>query len=110
MDLQELFRSLVDQAGAKTVYRDPISGEGRTVVPVARIRCGFGGGSGKKAAQQQEGGGGGGGFIAQPVGFIEISAKGTRFVPIANHRNRALAVCLGVCVGFLLGKLVSSRN
>lgn len=37
MDLQELFRSLVNQAGTKTVYADPISSEGRTVVPVAKV-------------------------------------------------------------------------
>jgi len=83
MDFQELFRSLVNQAGARTVYADPISGESRTVVPVARVRCGFGGGSGKRA-DKQEGGGGGGGFVARPVGFIEISTGGTRFVPIVD--------------------------
>jgi uncharacterized spore protein YtfJ len=110
MDLQELFRSLVEQAGAKTVYRDPISCEGRTVVPVARVRCGFGGGSGKKGTQQQKGGGGGGGFVAQPVGFIELSSEGTRFVPITNSRDRALAMCLGVFLGFLVSRLVPSRD
>jgi uncharacterized spore protein YtfJ len=110
MDFQELFSSLIDQAAAKTVYRDPISCAGKTVVPVARIRCGFGGGSGKRAAQQQEGGGGGGGFVAHPVGFIELSAQGTRFVPIANYRTPVLALCLGVGLGFLVSKLISSKT
>jgi uncharacterized spore protein YtfJ len=109
MNLQELFRSLVAQAGVKTVYGDPVSTEGKTVIPVARIRCGFGGGSGKKAAEQ-EGGGGGGGFVAKPVGFIEISAQGTQFVPISAPREFALAVGLGVCLGFLLGKLIHSKE
>jgi uncharacterized spore protein YtfJ len=107
MDFQELFRSLVNQAGARTVYSDPISVEGRTIVPVARVRCGFGGGSGKKGDQQQEGGGGGGGFVARPAGFIEISAEGTRFVPIIDYRNVALAFGAGVCLGLFLGKMRS---
>jgi uncharacterized spore protein YtfJ len=106
MDFQELFRSLVNQAGAKTVYNDPISGEGRTIVPVAQVRCGFGGGSGKRAGRDGEGGGGGG-FVARPVGFIEISAEGTRFVRIVDPLPLALAVGLGVCVGLVVGKIWS---
>ena len=105
MDFQELFRSLVNQAGAKTIYADPISSEGRTIVPVARVRCGFGGGSGKKARQDGEGGGGGGGFVSKPAGFIEISAQGTRFVPIVDRWDMALAVGAGACLGLLLGKI-----
>jgi uncharacterized spore protein YtfJ len=106
MDFQELFRSLVNQAGARTVYGDPISGEGTTIVPVARVNCGFGGG-GKKGDQQQEGGGGGGGFVARPAGFIEISAGGAQFVPIVDYRNVALAFGAGVCLGLFLGKMRS---
>jgi len=105
MDFQQIFQSLVDQAGAKTVYAAPVSGEGRTIVPVARVRCGFGGGFGRKAEEQQQDGGGGGGFIAKPVGFIEISAEGTRFVRIVDPRDVALAVGLGVCLGLLVGKI-----
>ena len=93
----------------KTVYGDPVSSEVRTVIPVARVRCGFGGGSGKKAAEQ-EGGGGGGGFVAKAAGFIEISAQGTRFVPIRDSRDFALAVGLGVCLGLLVGRLIGSHE
>ena len=104
MDFQELFRSLVNQAGAKTVYADPISDEGRTIVPVAKVRCGFGGGSGKKSGEKGEGGGGGGGFVSKPVGYIEVSAQGMRFVPIVDPRDVALAVGAGMCLGWLLGR------
>ena len=105
MELQELFRSLVNQAGARTVYADPISTEGRTVVPVAKVRCGFGGGSGKKA-DSNEGGGGGGGFVAYPVGYIEIASTGTQFVPIVDPQRMAIAAGFGVCLGLLVGSLV----
>jgi uncharacterized spore protein YtfJ len=106
MDFQELLRSLVNQAGAKAVYADPISAEGRTVVPVARVRFGFGGGSGKKT-QEGEGGGGGGGFVAKPVGFLEISAEGTRFVKIADSWDVALAVGIGVSLGLVVGRVLT---
>jgi len=107
MDFQELFRSLVNQAGAKTVYADPISSEGRTVVPVAKVRCGFGGGSGMGPGGKGEGGGGGGGFTAKPLGYIEVSAQGTRFVPIIDPRDVALAFGVGMCLGWLLGRRAS---
>jgi uncharacterized spore protein YtfJ len=103
MEIQELLHSLVHQAGAKTVYGDPISADGRTVVPVARVRCGFGGGSGKKQGEQQ-GGGGGGGFIAKPVGFIEISGGGSRFVPIVDVPQIALTVAVGIFLGLMLSR------
>jgi uncharacterized spore protein YtfJ len=110
MNFQELFRSLVNQSGAKTVYADPISSEGRTVVPVAKVRYGFGGGSGKKPGQDGEGGGGGGGFVAKPLGYIEISAQGTRFIPIVDPRDMALAAGVGICLGLFVGKLMSRKS
>jgi uncharacterized spore protein YtfJ len=106
MDFQELFRSLVNQAGAKTVFADPVTTADRTVVPVAKVRCGFGGGSGKKASDSSEGGGGGGGFVAHPLGYIEITYAGTRFVAINDPLNVAIAAATGVCIGLFAGRLI----
>ena len=92
MEIQELLRSLVNQAGARTVYAEPISADGKTVVPVAKVRCGFGGGSGKREGEQQ---GGGGGFGARPVGFIQISGAGSRFMPIVDFPAMAVAAGVG---------------
>lgn len=107
MDIQELLKSLINQASAKTVYGDPISGEGRTIVPVAKVRCGFGGGSGRKSAEN-EGRGGGGGLIAHPVGYIEITSAGTRFVPILDAQALIAAVGLGLLMGVVVGRLFRS--
>jgi Sporulation protein YtfJ (Spore_YtfJ) len=61
---------------------EPISADGKTIVPVAKVRYGFGGGSGRKPGENgQHGGSGGGGFMARPVGYIEIGAEGTRTFP-----------------------------
>ncbi len=50
MTIQELFQTISERvqrtASVKTVYGDPIAAEGRTIIPVARVRYGFGGGGG----------------------------------------------------------------
>jgi uncharacterized spore protein YtfJ len=110
MQLQEMFHSIVDQVGAKTVYGEPISAAGRTIVPVAKVRYGFGGGSGRKAADNQEGFGGGGGFVGKPVCVIEITEGATRFIPISSTLPVALAIGLGVCLGLLSSYWANGGN
>ena len=104
MEIQELLRSLLDQAAARTVYADTISADGRTIVPVAKVRCGFGGGSGPKEGQEK-GGGAGGGFVAKPAGYIELTSGGTRFIPIVDPQDVLKAVALGILFGFVVGRL-----
>jgi hypothetical protein len=58
--------------GARLCYGEPVHVEGRTVIPVARVRAA--GGMGQR--------GGGGRLDAVPVGFIEVSQAGARFEPI----------------------------
>ena len=58
--------------GARLCYGEPVHVEGRTVIPVARVRAA--GGMGQK--------GGGGRLDAVPIGFIEVSQAGARFEPI----------------------------
>ena len=71
-------------ARASAVYGEPVERGELTVIPVAKVRAGFGGGSGSMPAAGQsdsigEGGGGGGGFIASPLGFIEVRESGATF-------------------------------
>ena len=97
----------MNQAGVKTVYSDPVTVDGHTIVPVARVRCGFGGGSGHNGRDaEREGGGGGGGFVARPVGFVEVNAQGARFVPILDPQAIALGVGLGLGLGWAFGRML----
>lgn len=106
MDVQEAIHSLVNQSSAKTVYGEPITAEGKTIVPIAKVRYGFGGGSGRRSGGEAgEGGGGGGGAVARPVGYVEISAEGTRFVPIVDLESLGLAMVIGLLAGLLLGRV-----
>ena len=78
----ELVRMLADRvglhAGAGAVFGAPVERDGVTVIPVAKVRWGFGGGAGRgieegsETGEIGEGSGGGGGAMASPLGFIEI--------------------------------------
>jgi len=101
MPFEEVFRSIIEHAGAKTVYGEPISAKGKTIVPVAKVRYGFGGGSGRKD-KENHGGGGGGGLVANPLGVVEVTESDTRFIPITSNWPLVGAIALGVAFGLLL--------
>jgi hypothetical protein len=69
-----LRRLLTAASGARLCYGEPVRVAGRTVIPVARVRAA--GGAGR-------GGPGGGALNAEPLGFIDITAEGARFEPVA---------------------------
>jgi hypothetical protein len=71
--------------GARLCYGEPVQVDGRTVIPVARVRAGgvFAKGSGR------------GGIKAEPVGFIEVASEGTRFERIEQPRIGARALAAG---------------
>jgi len=98
--LEEVFKSIIEHAGANTVYGEPVSVNGKTILPVARIRYGFGSGADAKGDRHQ---GGGGGLMAKPLGVVEITPSQTRFIPIVSSRALLIAVGVGVCLGFLAG-------
>ena len=106
--LQSLHENLSSRAQVKSVFGEPISAEGKTVIPVAKIVYGFGAGAGTggvgETSARGEGGAGGGGIRANPVGVIEISAnQPTRFVPITDRKKLGAAAMAGVIVGMWLG-------
>ena len=101
-------------ASVRNVFGDPIEAHGRTVIPVARIGYGFGAGGragGNRAEGSEDGGdsgdsGGGAGLSARPVGALEITAAGTRFIPFIDPvRLAALLVA-----GFLIGLRINRRS
>ena len=105
--LQSLKESILSQANVKAIYGEPISAQGKTVIPVAKIMYGYGAGAGTggvgDTSARGEGGGGGGAVRAVPVGVVEISDQLTRFVPITDRKRLAGAVLAGIGLGILLG-------
>jgi uncharacterized spore protein YtfJ len=102
--LQSLKESVLSQASVKAIYGEPISAQGKTVIPVAKIMYGYGAGAGTGGVgdTSARGEGGGGGVRAIPVGVIEISDQQTRFVPITDRKKLAGAVFVGIGLGVLL--------
>ena len=109
--LDDFVSRLAERVGAhanvKAVFGEPIERDGLVVVPVAKVRWGFGGGAGRgplpgspsmtgdataQAAGEPElelvaagggsGQGGGGGVTADPIGWLEITDDGAEFKPI----------------------------
>jgi uncharacterized spore protein YtfJ len=105
--LQTLKESILSQAGVKAIYGEPITAQGKTVIPVAKLMYGYGAGAGTggvgNSSAQGEGGGGGAGVRAIPVGVIEISDKQTCFIPITSRKKLAGAIVVGTLLGIFLG-------
>ncbi len=101
--MPELLNKMLDRIGAaasaKSVYGEPVTAHGRTIIPVARVGYGFGGGVGDGDAQ-----GGGGGGLSTPVGVYEITTEGTRFLPLHQTQRIMGAMLVGFCAGLLLGR------
>ena len=87
------------KASVRSVFGDPIERDGITIIPVARVRWGFGGGAGGPIAvgpgriddssisdATPTGTGGGGGVTADPVGYLEIGPDGASFISIVSPR------------------------
>jgi len=95
------------KASVRAVFGDPIERDGITIIPVARVRWGFGGGAGRGPIAVGPGAtddapegapldvtsdhgnsgfgtGGGGGATADPIGYIEIGPDGATFRPIVS--------------------------
>jgi uncharacterized spore protein YtfJ len=106
------FRALVDQmsqrigevVNGRLIYGDPIERDGTTVIPVARVRFGFGGGS-----KNPEGrGGAGGGAQIAPVGFIVMSPRGASFRRI-SRRMPVLPLAAIAVIGLVVARLAGRR-
>ena len=97
------------RAAASAVFGQPVEREGITVIPVAKVRWGFGGGAGRgieegsETGEIGEGSGGGGGAMASPIGFIEVKDGEASFkrthdptsaVPIIIASGFAAWLCL----------------
>jgi len=83
--IERLAELIGAKAGVRAVFGEPVQEGGVTVIPVARVRWGFGGGGGRSEAAPDgpaSGSGGGGGVAAGPIGDVEIGSDGATFRPI----------------------------
>ncbi|SNX65742.1 sporulation protein YtfJ [Streptomyces sp. TLI_55] len=114
--LERLADKLGGKASVEVVYGEPITRDGITVVPVARVSFGFGGGAGQGSGTSLsgEGGGGGGGVDARPLGYIEIKDGTAVYKPIRDPWVDIALPLAGMLIGIVGSKsvraLVRKRN
>jgi uncharacterized spore protein YtfJ len=115
---KEMLELMVDRfavtAQVQNVFGDAIESHGKTIIPVARVsyRLGAGGGGGADTDTEKvnSGGGGGGGIVqAVPVGVVEVTEAGARFVRFFDPQMAAGLVAGGVLAGLLLRRLFRRR-
>ncbi len=90
--LKEVSESVEKGADVKTVFGDPIRVGHRTIIPAATVSV-------------TEGGKGKGGVHVEskPVGYIEITEEGAKFVPTVDRTKLAMRGILGglVAIGMV---------
>ena len=75
---------------ARTVVGDPITVEGKTIVPLVSVGMGFGAGAGMGKEQETPGGGGGGGLGMKPVAVIIIDQQGVKVERLNGPKHSLL--------------------
>jgi uncharacterized spore protein YtfJ len=78
-----------DLVSVKRVFGEPYASNGVTIVPVARLRGGWGGGSGE-GGEHTRGWGGGFGTVAVPAGVYVIQGSSVHWRPAVDVNRMVL--------------------
>ena len=84
---------------AQTVVGDPITVEGRTIVPLVSVGMGFGAGTG--SGKEDNPGGGGGGLGMKPVAVVIIDHQGVRIERLKESQHSLTEHLVEAIPGFL---------
>jgi uncharacterized spore protein YtfJ len=119
MQLEDIFEKIKDlqtKADVNAVYGEPVTLEGRTIIPVASVKYAFGFGYSEgpterdEAEEDEDGdrdGGFGGGVAAHAVAVLEITEEGVVVKPVEDETKVAMAgILTGVWAIFWLAKII----
>lgn len=117
LDPQEILTSLAERFSTtgkvQNVFGDPIEAHGKVIIPVASVKYGLGAGGGgenKTGSDDAVGGsGGGGGVKVTPIGVIEVSDAGTRFIRFFDRATAVRILAAGALMGWLLRRALRWR-
>ena len=117
MALQDIIKNISERlegsADVKRVYGEPLSVDGKTIIPIAKVRYGFGGGFGEDKGNEDggQGGGGGGGIEVTAIGILEVTPEGTRYISFED-RSRLIKAGfgLGLIAMFILGRMLLRKR
>jgi uncharacterized spore protein YtfJ len=108
--LLDTFADLRESANVNACFGEPVTVEGRTVIPVAKVSYGFGMGAEHGASHEASPeatpdvedaetwvrGPYGGGMRSSPLGVIEVTQEETRIEPVIDEQKVAL---MGMLIG-----------
>lgn len=110
--LERLAERIGGRAGVEAVFGEPIERGGITVIPVARVRWGFGGGMGSGTGgepagppQSGSGSGGAGGVGVDAIGYLEIGPGGATFKPLQPYPSPMFLVASAFATAIVLRAL-----
>jgi uncharacterized spore protein YtfJ len=104
--LTRMAETIGSKANATSVFGQPITNNGITIVPVARARWGVGGGGGtgegRSGPGHGKGFGGGGGMIVKPIGYLVLRDGEVEYREIDRTRNLIAASLMGAALFAIL--------
>ncbi|NUT22245.1 MAG: sporulation protein [Hamadaea sp.] len=106
----ESVREILDNARADQVFGAPISENGVTVLPAAKVRGGGGGGGGTGPDEQGKGSGGGVGLSSRALGVFVIRDGQVSWRPAVDVNKIVLGGQLVVIAALLLARTVLRRR
>lgn len=113
-DVLEVLQGVVDRVRAGMVFGEPVSKDGVTILPVARISGGGGGGGGsgqQSGGQDMDGSGGGFGLIARPVGVYVLRDRQVTWSPATDTTKVILGFqLLGFAALMIVRAVIKSRR
>ena len=117
LDAKEILTALADRFSTtgkvQTVFGEAIEAHGKTIIPVARVNYGFGAGGGGQESRGEEaaagGSGGGGGVNVLPIGVLEVSDAGTRFIRFFDPQLVMRLIAGGILLGWVLRRALRRR-
>ncbi|MDF5755852.1 spore germination protein GerW family protein [Spongiactinospora sp. TRM90649] len=107
MDVMEMVEQSQDAATVKRVFGEPITHDGVTVIPVARVASGGGGGKGKQRGEfAEQGSGGGYGLGAAPAGVFVIKDGNVRWHPALDINRLIIGTQIVAVIGLLTARAI----
>jgi uncharacterized spore protein YtfJ len=114
MDAMDVLAQARDNLNVRTVFGEPITAEGVTIVPVARVRGGGGGGGGtgpeNEYGKEPAGSGLGFGLVASPVGVYVIKDGNAHWRPSLDVTRIILGGQIVGVIALLVARSIAKRR
>lgn len=99
--LSKIAQKIAQKNTEKLIYGSPVEAQGKNFIPVTKTVWNAGNEKKHNAAKKSNGEAF---YTSKPVGFLEVTQDGARFIPVRSNGLLMLAISAGVLAGWLLGR------